>query len=414
MVMVTGLFLVGLSVLFGGWWADLNKLPELSRIICVLSLCIPIEALTTVQKSILQREMDFRSLSLRGNLSAVAGGAVGVGMALGGFGVWALIGQQLTKDIAALLLLWTLSPWRPHWRFSGSHLKELLGFSTANFIAKMGVFAHGQMDALLMGLFFGPVAVGLYRLADRLMNMILTMATQSLQTVSFSQFSKLQDKPQELQQSVLYCIRASSMLTIPAMAGLFVTSDLVVVAIGPQWTSAGDALKLLCILGILASFGRFTGPLLQALSRPHYLAILEWAVTGLSLGALIFVAFLLKTATVHAQITGIAAARLITSGFLFTPIFFLVLARFSNVSLNRFAVSIRPALLAAAATAATATLLLQGMSLDVNEPRLALAIVVTVGGLVALGTLLLLDPELRRIIIAGFSEIRGQIRRHVA
>jgi Na+/H+-dicarboxylate symporter len=167
-------------------------------------------------------------------------------------------------------------------------------------------------------------------------------------------------------------------------------------------------------LGIFASFSQFTGPLLQALSRPHYLAILVWAMTGLSLGALIFVAFLLKTATVHAQVTGVAAVRLITTGFLFTPIFLLVLLRFCHISLKRFAEAIRPALLAAAATAATATLLLQGMSLAVNEPRIELVIVAAAGGIVALGTLLLLDPELRRIIIAGFSEICGQIKRHVA
>src|SRR5262249_13914324 len=154
------------SFVLSHWWANVNHAPKAAVIIPVLSLCIPIEGLALVQKTLLAREMDFKSLSIRSNLSVLAGGIVGLAMAFTGFGVWALVGQQITKDFTALLLLWKLSPWRPVFQFSLPHLKSLLGFSLSNFVAQLGIFADAQAGSILIALLMGPYGVGLYRLAD--------------------------------------------------------------------------------------------------------------------------------------------------------------------------------------------------------------------------------------------------------
>ena len=110
--------LVGVSVLLSRWWAAVNHAPQVASIIPVLSLCIPIEGLALIQKTLLAREMDYKSLSVRSNASVLVAGAVGIAMAYAGLGVWALVGQQLVRDFTALLLLWRLSPWRPRMEFS--------------------------------------------------------------------------------------------------------------------------------------------------------------------------------------------------------------------------------------------------------------------------------------------------------
>ena len=66
------LLLMGLSVGLSRWWAGVNHLPELALVISALSLLLPIEALDMVQRAILQREMDFKSLSVRENLVVAA------------------------------------------------------------------------------------------------------------------------------------------------------------------------------------------------------------------------------------------------------------------------------------------------------------------------------------------------------
>ena len=137
---VLSVALVALSLLLCGWWAAKNHTPELAKIISVLSICILFEGLTGVQVAILKREMNFRSLSIRSNISTLLGGAAGIGMALSGFRVWALVGQQIVRDVIALFLLWKLSSWRPRLEFSWSRLTSLMSFSMANFMAQLATF----------------------------------------------------------------------------------------------------------------------------------------------------------------------------------------------------------------------------------------------------------------------------------
>ena len=65
LVLALSLLLSAVSIACSKWWAALNHVPELALVLCALSISIPIEALTVVQKAVLHREMDFKSMSLR-------------------------------------------------------------------------------------------------------------------------------------------------------------------------------------------------------------------------------------------------------------------------------------------------------------------------------------------------------------
>jgi O-antigen/teichoic acid export membrane protein len=408
MDLVASVLLVAVTVALSKWWAAINHLPELALVITALSIMVPIEGLSLVQRAVLQREMDFKSLSVRSNISVLIGGTVGLAMAFKGLGVWALVGQRISQDLSALALLWSLSHWRPRWQFSLKHLKDLLGFSTASFAAKLAVFGNLQSDAFLMGIFFGPVAVGLYRLADRLMNLVLDGATNSLQIVSLSQFSKVQDKPSELRQSALSCIRISATLTLPALAGLAVVSNPLMAAIGPQWAPTADVLKILCGLGMALVFLNFTGPLVTALSRPRFMAVLEWVRTATGIATLMVVSLLLRDATVRGQIVGVAVLRLVVGGMIFTPIFLFVLMRFCRIALKDLVAVVTPPACAAAATAAVLMALSLSGLLGGFKPIVLLTAETTVGGLVAGAVLLALDRQLRAFVFGLISKAPRQ------
>lgn len=404
--------LVALSILLSHWWATVNHLPSLSHVILALSLCIPIEGLALVQIALLKREMDFKSLSLRSNTAVVLSGLVGLVLALRGFGVWALVGQQLTRDITGLFLLWRFSPWRPRLRFSARHLRELMDFSIMNFTAQLGIFAETQSGAILLGVLFGPIAVGLYRLADKLMSTVLALTQSSIQLVSFPEFARLQSRPEELRRSVLKCIRWSSTITIPPLAGLAVTSDLVVSVIGPQWLAASGVLKLLCVLGMVLIFAFFTGPLLQGLGKSRSVAALEWARTGASLGCLLIAAVIVRGGDLHRQLIGITLARFLTGTCLVTPAFVYILLRSCNISVRKFVSTVTPSLIASSALV-VAVLIVRTFDWTSNaKPIVALGVETVVGGLTAIFVLLATDPTLRQILTSIFerptlSEVRG-------
>lgn len=394
----SSLILVGLSVGLSGWWAGLNHLPQLARVISVLSLTIPIEGLAMVQRAVLQREMDFKSLAIRSAGSVVAGGVMGLAMAFKGCGVWALVGQRVTEDATALALLWTVGRWRPRWRFSLVRMRELFGFSTASFAGKLGTFVNQQSSALLIGLYFGPLVVGLYRLAERMMGLVLDVATSSLQLVSFSEFSRLQDKPSELRRSVLACLRLSSIVTLPAMAGLAAVSGVFMGALGSNWIPAADALKILCVLGMALAFANFTGPLLSALSKPRVVAMVVWGFNVINVIALVGVSMLLAHASAKGQVLGIAATRFATGALLFAPTLLYILMQHSRISLGDLWKTARPSILAALAVAAV---LLPFSRLTPGCKSVVLLVVeVTLGGLTGMAVLLTLDDKLRNAALA--------------
>jgi PST family polysaccharide transporter len=394
----SSLILVGLSVGLSGWWAGLNHLPQLARVISVLSLTIPIEGLAMVQRAVLQREMDFKSLAIRSAGSVVAGGVMGLAMAFKGCGVWALVGQRVTEDATALALLWTVGRWRPRWRFSLDRMRELFGFSTASFAGKLGTFVNQQSSALLIGLYFGPLVVGLYRLAERMMGLVLDVATSSLQLVSFSEFSRLQDKPSELRRSVLACLRLSSIVTLPAMAGLAAVSGVFMGALGSNWIPAADALKILCVLGMALAFASFTGPLLSALSKPQVVAMVVWGFNAVNVIALVGVSMLLAHASAKGQVVGIAATRFAMGALLFAPTLLYILMQHSRISLGDLWKTARPSILAALAVAAV---LLPFSRLTPGCKSVVLLVVeVTLGGLTGMAVLLTLDDKLRNAALA--------------
>ena len=359
----------GLSVLCSHWWAQLNHLPSLTGIIAALSIGIPVQGLTIVQLALLQKGLDFKSLSIRSNIAVLFGGMVGIGMAFAGFGIWALVGQQLAKDLVALVLLWKVSTWRPGLELSWSHFKDLLSFSVPTFVARLGIFADTQAGVILLGAFFGPVAAGLYRLADRLTSTAMAATTGAIQTASLPEFSRNQGDPRELRKSVLSCIRMSSTLTLPVLAGLASVSDSLMATLGPQWIPAANVAKIFSILGMILSFAIYTGPLLQAVGKPRHLAALEWTRTLVGLICLATAGYLARGANDNLQITAVALARFATGALLVTPVFVYILMRIVDLSFRELAAAVIPSLAASASIAGSVLMLRSLMGWASLRPR---------------------------------------------
>src|SRR5687767_10457402 len=95
--MVTGLLITVAAVVLAIPISILLGDRRLEPIIQVLSIIFVLTALSSIQMGLLRREMAFRSLAVRRLVAVALSGVVGVGMALAGFGAWALVGQQIVS-----------------------------------------------------------------------------------------------------------------------------------------------------------------------------------------------------------------------------------------------------------------------------------------------------------------------------
>jgi O-antigen/teichoic acid export membrane protein len=392
------LALAGLTVGVSGWWAELNGAPELRAVLSVLSLLLVFEGLNIVQQAYLQRTADFKKLAVRTNAAALLGGVVGVALALVGAGVWALVAQQLAMDAIALVLIWILSPWRPARRFSRRHARDLLGFSFHVFFANLGGFVNRRADALLLGVFFGPVVVGIYRLADRFVDLLYDLTTRPVMLISLPLFSRLQQDREHLRGALETCLRLTLFLTVPALLVLAACSDFLLAVIGPEWEPGADALKLLALAGIGKAVIAFTGPLLFALGRPAFRAVMLWLLGAASAGAVVAVAGFLQSASEERQIFGVALSRAVLFLLVFVPANLLIVEWLTGFRPRAFAaMSAAPA--AAGAAAIVVVFVLREMTaIETIPPVAGLAVAGVLAAATAAGTLFLLDHRAREYV----------------
>jgi O-antigen/teichoic acid export membrane protein len=154
MILAASGVLALVTVPVSAWWADVNHTPELRGVVIALTLLLPLESVRLVQEAILRRDLNFRPLAIRTNVSVLVGGLIGIVAAFALRNVWALVAQQAATVVLDVAILWRFSPWRPGFRFERRAARDLVSYTAGSSLASLGVFATARADVLVTGLFF--------------------------------------------------------------------------------------------------------------------------------------------------------------------------------------------------------------------------------------------------------------------
>ena len=87
--------------------------PELVPLTRVMSSVVIINALTIVQRVRTTKAIDFKTQAKITFISSTGGGLVGISMAYMGYGVWSLVGQQISNQLLTTLFFWIYNHWVP-------------------------------------------------------------------------------------------------------------------------------------------------------------------------------------------------------------------------------------------------------------------------------------------------------------
>lgn len=404
LTMAGGVVLTAGSLLLSGWWADVNRTPDLERVINVMTLLIPLQALVVVQEAFLSRHMDFKGLAVRTNSAALIGGAVGLVMALIGFGVWALVAQHIVKALVDVVVLWTLSEWRPRFAFSWTAAYEILGFSSLTAFAGFGAFVGTRADALLIGLFFGPTAVGLYRLAARMVEVVTDVTTSAFHAVSLPELSRLEQHKEQFTERAKDLIKLAALVSFPPLAILAGSSTELMALLGSEWHAAAGPLSVLCIVGAVRSLTIFTGPVLLAAGKPKVYALVTWMFSTFSAGSFLLSGILLIGAPMNQQVLGVAWVRVAIYATVVLAIAGWTVIRYTDATIASISRLIVPASLAAGLGLAGTKALAVIPWADADF--VSLIVVVVPSTLLALGTLWLIEPTVRRLLGRAVQTVR--------
>jgi O-antigen/teichoic acid export membrane protein len=267
--LTVGLLLALLTFVLADPISRLYGEPRLAPILRWFAISPVLAALSIVQQALLSRSLRFRELALRQLVGALAGGATGIAMAYAGMGVWALVAQHITNQTVSVIVLWSVTSWRPRFAFSWRHFRELFNFGfnvlAANIVRAIGF----QADRLILGYFLGATALGYYSVAQRLLSILTDFVAGSAERIVVPLFARIQGEKERVNRGLMTAQRILTLVTVPAFVGLAATAPVLVpVLLGAKWQPSVLSTQILAAasLGFCLSF--FFGQVLTALGRP--------------------------------------------------------------------------------------------------------------------------------------------------
>ena len=358
------------GIAMAGTVADWFQQPRLELLIVVMSFSFVPGALGSIHQALLRRSFAYDALAMRSILGIALGGAVAVLFAWHGAGVWSLVAQLLTERVVGTAVLWWRSPWRPGFRWSHSHIRELLPYASKIILSRGLIFGYRQVDRFIVGLFLGPGVLGAYTLSLRIFDTVVALLMQAGNNVAFSAFVHLRPDTVRLRAAYYQFTETISLAAFPAFVGLsLLAPDAVELVFGAEWRLAGTLLQVVSLMGIPALSGSFVNTLMRASGHPGlYIAVLAAATAANILLVLVVIAY-----------GAVAVAwALVARAFAFMPIEYLILRRLLGVRPGEYITRYGPATAAAAAMAIGVILVRRTLPVD-WPAHLALAVEIGTG-----------------------------------
>jgi PST family polysaccharide transporter len=220
--------------------------PRLLWVTVVSAAGFIINAAGVQHGALLQRHMRFAALALIEILSAVMGSLVAIGMALAGFGYWALLGMAIAPTATATVSLWLATRWVPGRPRRGVGVRSMLGFGGQVTLNGAIVYFSSNLDKVLLGRSWGAEALGIYGRAYQLINIPRENLNSAVGLVALAALSRLQDDPPRFKKYFLagYSLVLALVLPVTFASALF-ADDIVLVVLGPAWKDAAIILRLL-------------------------------------------------------------------------------------------------------------------------------------------------------------------------
>lgn len=375
----------------------LSGLEDLAIVLKGLCVVVAVQGLSRTHEAWLTRNRMFRSLAIRSMLSISVGGTVGIALASQGYGVLALVGQLVTTSLISLVSLWTLTPWRPGFRFHRNTAGELIGYG--RYVALTGVtnFANANSDLIFVTWYTGAAGAGFYSLAKRLVNAVSTVIGNALNRVFFATIAGLQHDREAATVTLLDFVTYTSLLTAPIFAGIAALApDLIVAFFGTKWLASAPLLSIMSVTGFLTTIGLYNHSVILAFGKPHWQTWLTF-IYAVSNVAIFFIAAPFGLIAI--------AVGYVVRALLLYPLSAGASLRILSFSVRRYLGALLPAFtgsIVMAAAVVAAPLALPAMS-----PWLRLALLIALGAAVYLAVVAVMArPALLQIWHQAASRVR--------
>lgn len=229
--------------------ADFYVEEQLTRIIRILGITVVIGAVNSVQQAYVQKTMQFKRFFWSTLTGTIISAVVGIAMAYGGFGVWALVGQQISNQAVNTVVLWFTVKWRPERLFSVMKAKQLFSFGWKLLCSSLIDTIYNNLYSLIIGKFYSAEELGYYNRGKQFPMIIMQNINMVIDSVMFPVFTEVQDVKDRLKAMVRRSIVTSTFFIFPVMAGLAAIAEpLTRILLTDKWLSAVPFIQFCCFI----------------------------------------------------------------------------------------------------------------------------------------------------------------------
>ena len=229
--------------------ASYFRQPELVPLSRLVFASLLMAGLGIAHAAYMFRNMMNREKALIGFTALAGSGVVGITLALCGYSYWSLAWQQFAYITIVNLGRLFYVRWRPSLRVDFSPIHSMFGFSSKILLTNMMNQANNNLLSFVFGRLFTADAVGSYTQAAKWNLMGHSLITGTIQQVAQPVLASINDEEDRQLKVFRKMLRFTAMLSMPALFGLGLIADFIVLLLGEQWTDSVMLLRILCVSG---------------------------------------------------------------------------------------------------------------------------------------------------------------------
>ena len=230
------------------WIAYFYKDATLTPVIRVLGLTIVISGVKNIQQAYVSKTMQFKRFFFSTLGGTIGAAIIGIWMAYKGFGVWALVTQQIFNAMVDTLILWITVKWRPKKEFSFERLKGLFSYGWKLLASSLLDTVYNNIRQLIIGRMYTPSDLAFYNRGKQFPDLIITNINTSIDSVLLPTMSQEQENKERVKIMTRRAIKTSTYIMAPLMMGLaFCATPVIRLILTEKWLSCVPYMQIFCI-----------------------------------------------------------------------------------------------------------------------------------------------------------------------
>lgn len=250
--------------------------PEMTAMVRVLGITFLISGVKSVQTAYVSKNMMFKRFFFSTLGGTIGAAFVGIGMAMMGFGAWAIIAQSLFNNAVDTLILWLTVRWRPKKQFSFARLKQLFSFGWKLLASGLLDTVYNNLRTLIIGKVYTSEDLAFYNKGQHLPDLIITNVNSSIDSVLLPTLSAAQDDPEAVKSMTRRSMQTSTYVMAPFMMGMAACAvPLIRLLYTEKWLPCVPYLVIFCITSMFYPVHTANLNAIKALGRSDLFLKLE-------------------------------------------------------------------------------------------------------------------------------------------